>query len=354
MSIFDLADFDDHEMVAVCCDRRNGLKSVIAIHSTALGPSLGGTRMYPYATVDAAVTDALRLSRSMSYKNALADLPLGGGKAVIIGHPEHDKSEAMLLAHADRIEALSGRYVTAADLGLMPADLVTIARKTRHVVGYSQQGRAGGDTAPPTALGVFVGLKAAVKHRFGADTVRGLTVAVQGLGNVGMAVARHLHEDGARLIVADPDRGAVQAAVDSFGARSVPPEEVISVACHVLSPNAVGAILDDDSIPRIRARVIAGAANNQLARKGLGSELLSRGILLAPECVIGAGGVICACAQIYGWSDSEIQRRILNIARTADAIFNRAEREGLPTDVVADHMAVERIAAGRKAPTSCA
>lgn len=349
MSIFEADDFDDHEMVAVCSDKKSGLRSIIAIHSTALGPSLGGTRMYPYASFDVALKDVLRISRAMSYKNAMAGLPLGGGKAVIIGNPERDKSETLLLAHGSRVDALSGRYITAADLGMMPADMATIARTTRHVVGYQQHGKSGGDTGPVTALGVLVGLKAAVKHRLGAHDLKGLTVAIQGLGNVGMALAQHLHDEGARLLVADVNRAAVQTAVRTLGAQSTSPEDIVTAECDVLSPNALGAVLDDRTVPRIRARVIAGAANNQLAKRYLGHELLSRKILFAPDYVISAGGVTCACAQLLGWSDAEIERRVREIARTAEAIFLRSDREGLPTDVIADRMAQERIAGGRVA-----
>lgn len=349
MSMFEADDFDDHELVAVCSDKETGLRSIIAIHSTALGPSLGGTRMHAYASFEAALKDVLRISRAMSYKNAMAGLPLGGGKAVIIGDPERDKSAALLLAHANRVEALSGRYITAADLGMMPADMTIIARATRHVVGYQQQGKSGGDTGPVTALGVLVGLKAAVKHRLGVDNLTGLTVAVQGLGNVGMALAQYLHAEGARLIVADVNPTAVQTAVRSFGAQSATPADIVAAECDVLSPNAMGAVLDDGTIPHIRARVIAGAANNQLASKGLGRELLSREILFAPDYVISAGGVISACAQVMGWSDSQIERRVRNIAHTVETVFHRSDQEGLPTNVIADRIAQERIAAGRAA-----
>ena len=203
MSVFEQREFDGHETVAFFNDKSSGLRAIIAIHSTALGPACGGTRIYPYANGDDALTDALRLSRGMSYKSAIADLPLGGGKAVIIGDPARDKSEARLLAYADAIDALGGRYITAMDVGILPKDMPVIARGTPHIAGYDQPGKPGGDSGPPTVLGVFVGLKAAVKHRLGADSAKGLTIAIQGLGKVGMNLAKRLHEEGAKLIVSD-------------------------------------------------------------------------------------------------------------------------------------------------------
>src|SRR5437868_5355760 len=216
MNVFESPDFDHHEAVTFFDDRKTGLKAIIAIHSTALGAACGGTRMYPYATPDAALTDALRLSRGMSYKNAIADLPLGGGKAVIIGNPATDKSDARFAAFAEAVNTLGGRYITAMDVGILPPDMPIIARNTEFIAGYDQPGKAGGDSGPATALGVFAGLKAAVKHRLGTDTTKGLRVAIQGLGKVGMGVAKRLHEEGARLVVADTNMAAVAEAVETL------------------------------------------------------------------------------------------------------------------------------------------
>ncbi|HUJ03434.1 MAG TPA: Glu/Leu/Phe/Val dehydrogenase dimerization domain-containing protein, partial [Rhizomicrobium sp.] len=271
MSVFESQAFDGHEAVAFFNDKSSGLFAIIAIHSTALGPACGGTRFYPYANGDAALTDVLRLARGMSYKSAIADLPLGGGKAVIIGDPARDKTEARLLAYADAINTLGGRYVTAMDVGVLPADMPVIARGTKHIAGYDQPGKPGGDSGPPTALGVFVGLKAAVKHRLGADSTKGLTIAIQGLGKVGMDLARRLSEEGARLIVSDVNEEKVEKAEDAFGARAISPEEIVTCDCDVLSPNALGAILNEQTIPKLKALVIAGAANNQLARDDQGA-----------------------------------------------------------------------------------
>jgi leucine dehydrogenase len=347
MSVFEAADFDHHETVAFFDDKRTGLKAIIAIHSTALGPACGGTRMYPYADGDAALTDALRLSRGMSYKSAIADLPLGGGKAVILGNPATDKSEARLLAYADAINALGGRYVTAMDVGMTPADMPIIARGTPHIAGYDQPGKTGGDSGPLTALGVFVGLKAAVKHKLGADTTRGLTVAIQGLGKVGMGLARQLHGEGAKLVVADTNSEHVKQAVDAFGAKPVSPDRIVTAECDVLSPNALGAILNDDTIPRLHAKVIAGGANNQLARDEHGAALKARGILYAPDYVINGGGIIRVAGQIFGWDDSEIEQRVLKIGPTLTQIFRRADASDETTNVIADRMAEERMAAGK-------
>jgi leucine dehydrogenase len=343
MSVFDAVDFDHHETVAFFNDKHSGLKAIIAIHSTALGPACGGTRMYPYVSEDDALTDALRLSRGMSYKNAIADLPLGGGKAVIIGDPATDKSEARLLAYADAVNALDGRYVTAMDVGMTPKDMPIIARGTKFIAGFDQPGKTGGDSGPLTALGVFVGLKAAVKHRLGAESTKGLTVAIQGLGKVGMGLAQRLHAEGARLIVADVNPEPIRRAAETLNAKVVSPDEIVAAECDVLSPNALGAVLNDNSIPLLHAKVIAGGANNQLAREEDGIALKHRNVLYAPDYVINGGGIIRVAGQIYSWSDDEIERRVLAIADTLSQIFRRSDAEGLPPNVVSDRMAEERM-----------
>ncbi len=346
MSAFEAKDFDHHEAVAYFDDKRTGLKAIIAIHSTALGPACGGTRMYPYANGDDATTDVLRLSRGMSYKSAIADLPLGGGKAVIIGDPAKDKTEVRLLAYAEAVNALGGRYITAMDVGIGPKDLPVIARGTRHVAGYDQPGKPGGDSGPATILGTFIGLKAAVKHRLGLDTTKGLTVAIQGLGKVGMGVAEKLHAEGAKLVVADVNADAVKRAVEKFGAKAVSTDEIVTADCDVLSPNALGAILNERTIPKLKARVVAGAANNQLARDEDGAALKGRGILYAPDYVINGGGIIRVAGQIFGWNDAEIDRRVRGIADTLMQIFRRSDTEGRPTSPIADRIAEERMAKG--------
>ncbi|HTT84860.1 MAG TPA: Glu/Leu/Phe/Val dehydrogenase dimerization domain-containing protein [Rhizomicrobium sp.] len=343
MSVFEADDFDHHETVAFFDHEPSGLKAIIALHSTALGPACGGTRVYPYRSTDSALTDVLRLSRGMSYKNAIADLPLGGGKAVFIGDPATDKTEARLLAYADAVNTLGGRYITAMDVGMTQRDMPVIARGTNYVAGYDQPGKPGGDSGPMTALGVFLGLKTAVKYRLGTDSTKGLTIAIQGLGKVGMKLAHQLHEEGARLIVSDVHQPAVDHAVSAFGAKSAGADDIVTAECDVFSPNALGAILSAKTIPHMHARVVAGAANNQLAHASDGAALQARGILYAPDYVINGGGVICVAGQIFEWSNAEIERRVRAIADRLAQIFNRAEQEGAPTSAVADHIAEERM-----------
>jgi len=344
MGVFEAADFDHHETVAYFNHKSSGLKAIIALHSTALGPACGGTRVYPYPTSDAALTDVLRLSRGMSYKNAIADLPLGGGKAVFIGNPATDKTEARLLAYADAVNTLGGRYITAMDVGMTQRDMPVIARGTKYAAGFDQPGKTGGDSGPMTALGVFLGLKAAVKRRLGVDTTKGLTVAVQGVGKVGMKVARQLHAEGARLIVSDVQKELLDQAAAEFGARVVAGDDIVAADCDVFSPNALGAVLNETSIPRLKARVVAGAANNQLGRDADGAALKARGVLYAPDYVINGGGVICVAGQIFDWSNAEIERRTRGIADRLVQIFNRADQDDAPTNVIADRMAEERMA----------
>ncbi len=354
MNVFDSPDFDHHEQVAFFDDKATGLKAIISVHSTALGPACGGTRMYPYATADDALTDVLRLSRGMSYKNAIADLPLGGGKAVILGDPAKDKNDARLAAYAEAVNTLGGRYITAMDVGMGPKDMPIIARHTKFIAGFDQPGKKSGDSGPTTALGVFVGLKSAVKHKFGADTTKKLTVAIQGLGKVGMGLAKRLHEEGAKLIVADVNEDAVRRAVDAFGAREASPDNIVTTECDVFSPNALGAIFNDKTVMEVKAKVVAGGANNQLARDRQGKTLMERGVLYAPDYVINGGGIIRVAGQIYDWEETEVERRALGIADTLSAIFKRADAEHLPTNVIADRIAEERIARGRAATARAA
>ena len=348
MSVFESVDFDHHETVAFFDDKKSGLKSIIAIHSTTLGPGCGGCRMYPYKDGQAALTDVLRLSRGMSYKNAMADIPFGGGKAVVLGDPAHDKTEAKLLAFGRTVENLGGRYITAMDVGVKQADMPVIARATKFVAGYDQPGKTGGDSGPMTALGVFLGVKEAVKHRLKTDTVKGLKIAIQGLGKVGMKLAAQLHAEGATLVVSDVHPAHVQQAVDAYGAKAVSPDAIVTSECDVFSPNALGAILDDKTVPALKAKVVAGAANNQLARDHHGAMLREKGVLYAPDYVINGGGVICVAGQILSWSDAEIEKRVRAIAPTLAHIFARSEAEGAPTNAIADRMAVERMAQGAR------
>lgn len=287
------ADYDDHECVELVRDRASGLTAIIAIHSTHLGPAAGGTRFWHYEDPALAMRDALRLSRGMSYKNAMAGLPVGGGKAVILADCNRLKPPAMLAAFADAVDALGGRYITAEDVGITLADMVAVAERTQYVSGLPVPGgTAGGDPGPFTAMGVYHGIKAAVKWKLGKDSMDGVHVALQGTGSVGGGIARLLARDGARLTLADVDAERAAALAAEIGATQVAADTIMGIACDVFSPNALGAILDDEGIARLDAPIVAGAANNQLARPEHGEALAARDILYAPDYVINAGGII--------------------------------------------------------------
>jgi leucine dehydrogenase len=345
MSIFDFADFDAHEGVHAFTDKATGLRAIVAVHSTARGPACGGTRMWPYPDSAAAMTDALRLSRGMSYKNAMANLPLGGGKAVILGDARSHKSDALMRALGRAVDSLGGRYITAMDVGMTEHDMATIASVTKHVAGYAQAGKSGGDPSPMTALGVFCGIKAAWRHLTGSDDLNGVRVAVQGLGNVGFDTARHLKDAGAVLTVGDINEASVVRAVAELGASAVPPSDIHKADVDILSPCALGATLNDRTIPEIRAKAVAGGANNQLAKPHHGLRLMDRGILYAPDYVINGGGIIRVCGQIYGWPDADIEARTTAIAGTLAEVFDAASAEGKPTQDVADRIARARLVA---------
>jgi leucine dehydrogenase len=348
MEIFDAREFDGHELVVFGHDAPTGLKAIIAIHSTALGPAAGGCRMWPYATPAEAVADVLRLSRGMSYKNAMAGLPFGGGKAVIIGDSHTLKTPELFAAFGRMVDALRGRYVTAEDVGTTTADMAHVARVTRYVSGLGRTpGQAGGDPAPKTALGVFLGLKAAVRFRLGRSDLDGLTVAVQGVGGVGYHLCGLLAAAGARLKVADVVPTAVTRVCDEFRATPVAAVHLLEEEADVLSPCALGAILDHRSIARLRVPVVAGAANNQLARSEDGEVLRSAGILYAPDYVINAGGIISVAREYYGGTEAQVLEDIQGIPQRLTEIFERARRDGRATSEVADRMARERL--GREA-----
>ena len=348
MSVFEMPDFDGHEEVHFFADAATGYRGLIAIHDSTLGPACGGTRMWPYADSTAALTDALRLSRGMSYKNAMAELPLGGGKAVIIGDPRKAKTEALMRAHGRAVESLGGRYVTAMDVGMTEDDMETIATVTQHVSGYEQPGKTGGDPSPMTAWGVYCGIRSAVKFAFGRDDVKGLRVAVQGVGNVGYDTARHLKEAGATLVVADVNEAHLKRASATLGARVAAPDAIHAEDVDVFAPCALGAILNERTIPALKAKIVAGGANNQLARPEIhGAQVAARGIVFAPDYVINGGGIIRVCGQIYGWSDVAIRAKTERIGDTLTEVFTAAKAEGRPTHEVADRIARDRIESAR-------
>ena len=344
MDLYEMPDFDGHEKVVFGFDAATGLRAVIAIHSTALGPAAGGCRMWSYTSTEEALTDALRLSRGMSYKNAMAELPLGGGKAVILGDSRQDKTPRLFQAFGRLVDSLGGRYITAEDVGTSTEDMEQVAGVTRYVSGLSRkEGEVGGDPGPQTALGVYLGIKAAVKFQLNRD-LAGLTVAVQGLGGVGRPLCRLLAADGARLKVADVRPGAAEQLRDELGAEVVPADDIVVEAADVFAPCALGAVLNRRTIPTLRARVVAGAANNQLAREEDGHALMRAGILYAPDYVINAGGIINVAHEYRGGAcEARVRADIGKIPGRLTEIFERARCEERPTSVVADQMARERL-----------
>lgn len=349
-----------HEHVAAFSEPKAGLTAYVAVHSTALGPSLGGVRMRPYPDEGQALGDALRLSRAMTYKAAMADLPLGGGKSVIVGDPARDKSPALWEAFGRCVESLGGRYIAAEDMGTRPEDMDAIARATAHVLGTSS-GRGGtGNPAPYTARGVVQGIHAALKWRYGHRNFPQCRIAIQGLGAVGMELAAHLFELGAHLVVSDIRKERVEEAKLRFGAQGVRPDEIHKVACDVFAPCALGGILNGRTVGELRCAVVAGAANNQLASPEAGKSLARRGILYVPDYVLNAGGLIAAAAPLVGLDPSGRDAKISEIALRVLRVFCRAEAEGTRPEVAADRQAEDalrvlptnegRPTAGQKAP----
>lgn len=344
-------DFDDHEMVQLVHDRASGLTAILALHSTHLGPGAGGTRFWHYPDPKDAMRDALRLSRGMSYKNAMAGLPMGGGKAVILADENRSKTPEMLAAFGDAVEALGGRYVTAEDVGISEADMVAVAQRTRHVSGLPAAGTdaAGGDPGPFTAMGIYHGIKAAVRHKLGKDNLAGVHVAIQGTGSVGGGVAKLLARDGAKLTLSDINETRAAALAQELDAQTVSPDTIMGVACDVFSPNALGAILDDAGIARLEAPIVAGGANNQLARAHHGAMLADRGILYAPDYVINAGGIISVtlehlCREQGDHCDiNEVRQRLAQIPERLEEIWQQSDATGVSPDVVADRMAQKLI-----------
>lgn len=349
MSVFSAPDFDNHEQVVFFSDSKTGLKAIVAIHSTALGPAVGGCRMWNYATEQDAVKDVLRLSRGMSYKNAMANLGLGGGKSVIIADSKKDKTPEMMQAFGRGIDRLGGFYITAEDVGITVEDIHLVGTQTKWVAGLETGAAAAGDPSPFTAHGVFHGIKAAVKHRLGKDSLEGLRIIVQGLGHVGYNLSKELHEAGATLVVTDIEKANVDRVIKEFGARSVHVDDILKQEGDVLAPCALGAILNDETIPHLNVPIVAGAANNQLARAENGEDLRARGILYAPDYVINAGGIIQVANEVHG-RQSTVEggmSKVEEIEGTLLEVFAEAETKGLPTNKVADAIAERRIAAGK-------
>jgi len=330
----------DHEQVLIARDAQTGYHGIIAIHSTALGPAVGGTRFWNYASEADALTDALRLSRGMTYKNALPGLPLGGGKSIIIGDNKSANRENLLRAHGRFVETLKGRYITAEDVGTSPADMEIVRLETQYVAGLL--GRSG-DPSPFTARGVFRAIQASSKFLRDTDDVAGLTIALQGCGNVGYNLAKLLHEAGAKLIVSDVDERRVARTVQAFGAQSVAGDEIFRVAADVFAPCALGGILNDQTIPELKVQIVAGAANNQLLEERHGAMLQERNILYAPDYVANAGGILNGCVELLGWEPSHALTKVDEIYDTILRIFVSAQQRGLTTNRAADQLAEERL-----------
>ena len=341
-------DFDAHEELQFVTDDKCGLRAIIAVHSTHLGPAAGGARFWHYAKPEDALTDALRLSRGMSYKNAMAGLPLGGGKSVILADEARTKTPDMLHAFGKAVEHLGGRYVTAEDVGMSVADMIEVARNTKYVAGLPAEGKdVGGDPGPHTSLGTFLGIKAAVKHALGKDSVAGLHIAIQGAGSVATGVALHAAAEGAKLSIADVDPAKAQKLADAAGGTVVSPDDILAIAADVLSPNALGAVFNAQTIPALNVPIIAGGANNQLATPEDGARLQARGILYAPDFVINGGGIINVCTEYLGDGDASlVRKRIEGIPVRLEQVWSESKASGLNPAAVADAMAQRLIGRG--------
>jgi len=340
--IFEMLEHDNYEQILFCQDKQTGLKAIIAIHDTTLGPALGGTRMWPYASEEEAVIDALRLAKGMTYKAAAAGLNLGGGKAVIIGDPGR-KTEELLRAYGRFIHSLNGRYITAEDVGTSVEDMDIIRQETKFVTGVSPAFGSSGNPAPVTAFGVYRGMKAAAQAAYGMDTLTDKTIAVQGVGNVAYHLCRYLHEEGAKLIVTDINPDNMKRAVDEFAAMPVGAEEIYGVECDIFSPCALGAIINDQTIPQLKAKVIAGSANNQLKELRHGEILAEKGIFYAPDYVINAGGVMNVADELQGYNKERALKKVATIYDNIRKVFEISAQEGIPSYLAADRLAEKRI-----------
>lgn len=352
--IFEMIDREDYEQLVYCNDARTGLKAIISMHSTVLGPATGGCRMWAYKNEQEALIDVLRLSKGMTYKASISGLNLGGGKAVILGDPKTQKTRPMLERFGEYVERLGGNYITAKDVGIGAEDLKAIKSKTSHVLGIEGVPGSSGDPSPATAWGVYHGMKAAVKFALGASSLKNLTVAMQGLGSVNYYLLEHVFAEGAKVIACDIDAAAIKRATGKFNIEIVAPESIYDVPCDVFAPGALGASINSKSLPRLKTKVIAGAANNQLETPEIGLELMRRGIVYAPDYAINAGGLINiyyegGAAGAHGYNRKKAFDHVAGIERTIADILDRAKAEKLPSYLVADRMAEERVERARQA-----
>jgi leucine dehydrogenase len=344
MNLFDQISSMGHEQVVVCHDKSSGYRGIIAIHDTTLGPALGGTRFWNYDTDEEAITDALRLARGMTYKNAVAGLNLGGGKSVIIGNNRTTNREMLFRAHGRFVDSLGGRYVTAEDVGTSTGDMDFVHMETEFVAGLAEQS---GDPSPVTAHGVFRAIQASAFYCWGSDSLDGKAIAVQGCGNVGHNLAKELHAAGARLFVTDIDPERVKRVVADTGARAVTSEEIYSQSADIFAPCALGAVINDETVPQLKVKIVAGAANNQLLEERHGDMLEARGILYAPDYVANAGGVINVYSELAGWDRQRSLRKADEIYHTVLGVFEIAKQHGIPTYEAADRLAERRLDAVR-------
>lgn len=344
MGVFEHDQFDGHESVHFFSDAGSGLQAIIAVHSTRRGPSAGGVRLWSYPNSAEALRDVLRLSRGMSYKSAVADLPLGGGKAVVLKPSGAFDRVRLFEAFGRAVESLHGRYKTAEDVGVSPDDMRVIARHTRHVAGLTEGEAASGDPSPVTARGVFLGIKACVNLVFGRSSLRDIRVAIQGVGHVGSYLCGLLADAGARLIVADVHEEAARAVAQRFGAQWVEPDAIYDQDAEVFSPNALGGVIAPDTLSRLTCAIIAGGANNQLLTPDMGRKLMERGVLYAPDYVINGGGIINVAAELSGRFDPDwVEEKLQRLIATLDEVLRSARAQGLPTNEVADALARARI-----------
>jgi leucine dehydrogenase len=343
--IFESISKTEHEEVVFCHNKDAGLKAIIAIHNTVLGPALGGTRMWNYASEQDALNDVLRLSRGMTYKAAVSGLNLGGGKAVIWGDPNKDKSEALFRAFGRFVNSLNGRYITAEDVGIDVNDMEYVYRETEFVTGVHQVHGGSGDPSPFTAFGTLQGLMSSLQVKFGNEDVGKYSYAVQGVGHVGMEFVKLLHERGAKIFVTDINKQAVQRAVDEYGCEAVGLDDIYDVDADVYSPTALGGTVNEATIERLKCKIICGAANNQLATNEIGDEVQRRGILYAPDYAVNAGGLMNVSLEIDGYNRERAMRMLRTIYFNLGRIFEISARDGIPTYMAADRMAEERITA---------
>jgi leucine dehydrogenase len=340
MSVLSAPAFDNHELVSFCTDKHSGLRAIIAVHDSTLGPAMGGCRMFPYPNDEAALHDVLRLSRGMTYKSALAGLPFGGGKSVILGNPHTDKTRALMEAMGDFVNSQSGRYIAAEDSGTGVDDIRIMKRRTPWVSGLVDNGH-GGDPSPSTALGVYLGIRTALRHRLGSPDTTGLSIAIQGLGNVGYHLARLLIADGAIVYGADVNAANLERAVQQAGVIAVDSSDILALEVDVVAPCAMGAVWDDASISKLRAGIVCGAANNQLAADSDGAHLQDRGVLYCPDFLVNAGGIIDVHHQRAGSGEAIRRAHIERIETTLTEVLQRADQQHRETHVIAEELAVE-------------